>query len=186
VKHDDLDPVFHDVFGGSDPAPTASPEPLNLDYRYAQPESSREKAAADQLVERINFEHFAETVFGAEPAPIFPNVGEQRIGPNGKPITFGKADSMDELESSFRRLIKAVQDGVRNNDPETLAFLDAGRRREQREQRTASFTKRMAEVAGEFGDPALPEVGAFLKGFAAGDRAAMRTAVRQMVTAERA
>lgn len=171
MTHDDLDPVFHDVFGASDPAPIPSLDPLNLDYRYSPPESAREKVVADQLVARINFEHFAETVLGAEPEPIFPNAGEQRIGLNGTPITFGKANSMDELENSFRRLIKAVQEGVRRGDPETLAFLNSGRRVER-------FRKRLSKAADDFTSDCDPSMRQFLKAWASGDQAGMREFVR--------
>ena len=147
--------------------------PLHTDF--ALPTTSTLSAAESaRLTQQIESKGLIEELLGITyPTMVDVPDSVMPLGVNGQPLSKSAAD---ELEASFRRLVNAVVTGVENGDPEALALVESGR---DRGTAVDSLIQRMAAHADEF----LPDsvAGAFIKAFAAGDRAAMRRAVRPIV-----
>jgi len=173
MNHDDCDPLLDVLFGDNDPPPREFPS-LSPDELRGAPELP--KAEVDRLVDRLNFESFAETVFGVPAEPILSDHGDPRVGPNGKPM-FGKTTSLDELSQMVMKTAQMVAEAAQRGEPEALAILQSGRNREALQASTEDFRQRMAEKADEF----APMIAPFIKAWAANDHGAMRQAVAQML-----
>jgi hypothetical protein len=158
----------------------AHPANINLDLSKSGPTLSPAESA--RQLDRIESNALIEELLGIS-SPSVLQVDSTPLAVDGQPLRFyGKAKSMDELQDSFERLIKAVIKGVAEGDPEALQI--AGR---NRTTEPSSLIQRMAEHADDFLDDGSPMI-PFIKAYAVGDRMGMRRAVRplalEMVVAE--
>ena len=85
-----------------------------------------------------------------------------------------------ELEKQVIECDRTIREAVEYGDQEALEFLQQYGDPLPRATKTNDFITRLS-AAGEQYDLVSPEVRAFVKAYATGDRAAMRAAVRPVV-----